>query len=57
MILFGQVIVSSDEVIYLYAGYDWRHNAFRAGQVASAIGRATVPRAALDAWLDTLPQP
>jgi hypothetical protein len=36
---------------------DWRHNAFKKGQVRSAIGRATLPRKELDDWLVTLPQP
>jgi hypothetical protein len=57
MIVFGAVIVSEDELVWLYSGSDWRHNAFKAGEVSSSIGRATLPRAELDAWLETLPQP
>jgi sialidase-1 len=56
MMLFGSVVVTAEEVVWLYSGYDWRHNAFRKGQVASAIGRATLPLHVLDAWLDRLPQ-
>jgi hypothetical protein len=57
MILFGRTVEAEDELVWLYSGYDWRHNAFRKGQVSSAIGRATLPLAELDAWLATLPQP
>jgi hypothetical protein len=57
MIVFGSIVMNDDEVTWLYSGYDWRHNAFRRGEVSSAIGRAVLPRSALDAWLDTLPQP
>jgi hypothetical protein len=57
MILFGSVIPMKDEFVWVYSGYNWRHNAFKKGEVASAIGRATLPRAALDTWLDSLPQP
>ena len=57
MILFGSVIPMKDEFVWIYSGYDWRHNAFRNGEVASAIGRATLSRDSLDRWLDTLPQP
>jgi hypothetical protein len=57
MIVFGRIAMSEDEVIWLYSGYNWRHNAFRRGEDSSAIGRAVLPKAALDAWLDTLPQP
>lgn len=57
MILFGSVVVTNDEVVWLYSGYDWRHNAFRKGEVSSSIGRAAISRAELDAWLGALPQP
>jgi hypothetical protein len=57
MILFGSVVLTAEELIWLYSGYNWRHNAFRKGEVGSAIGRATLPRGELDAWLETLPQP
>jgi hypothetical protein len=57
MILFGNVIPMKDEIVWIYSGYNWRHNAFKKGEVASAIGRATLPRPALDTWLDSLPQP
>lgn len=55
MIVFGRMVIDADEVVWLYAGYNVRHNA--TGNVSSAIGRATLPRRELDAWLDTLPQP
>ena len=57
MILFGDLTLTDDELIWLYAGSDWRHNAFQSGQVTTAIGRAALPRKELDAWLDSLPQP
>jgi hypothetical protein len=57
MILFGRVVVTDEELIWLYSGSDWRHNAFKAGEVTSAIGRATLPRADLERWLDSLPKP
>ena len=57
MILFGSVLLTDDQVVWLYSGYDWRHNGFRNGEVGSSIGRATIRRAELDAWVDTLPQP
>ena len=57
MILFGSLTISKEELVWLYSGYNWRHNGFRKGEVASAIGRATLPLSELDAWLATLPQP
>jgi hypothetical protein len=57
MILFGDVVATEDELIWLYSGYDWRHNAFKQGEVNSCIGRASLPLSELDAWLDSLPQP
>jgi sialidase-1 len=57
MIVFGRVIMHGDELVLLYGGMDWRHNAFKKGAVGSAIGRATLPRAGLDAWIESLPQP
>jgi hypothetical protein len=57
MILFGDAVTTDDELVWLYSGYDWRHNAFRKGEVGSCIGRATLPLRELDAWLDSLPQP
>jgi len=57
MILFGDVVVTDDELIWLYSGYDWRHNAFMKGRVSSSIGRAMLPLRELDGWLDSLPQP
>jgi hypothetical protein len=57
MIVFGSLVVTDAEVVWLYSGYDRRHNAFREGEVASAIGRATLPLAELDAWLESLPRP
>jgi hypothetical protein len=57
MILFGDVATTDDELVWLYSGYDWRHNAFRKGEVGSCVGRATLPLRDLDAWLDSLPQP
>jgi len=57
MILFGSVVVTDQEIIWLYSGYDWRHNAFKKGEVSSAIGRAVLPRQELDAWLSSLPNP
>jgi hypothetical protein len=57
MIVFGNLVMNGEDLIYLYGGSDWRHNAFKAGEVQTAIGRAILPRAELDAWLDTLPAP
>jgi sucrose-6-phosphate hydrolase SacC (GH32 family) len=57
MMLFGSVVVMDDEVVWLYSGYDWRHNAFKKGEVGSAIGRAVLPRGELDEWLASLPTP
>ena len=57
MILFGSVVVTDQEIIWLYSGYDWRHSAFKKGEVSSAIGRAVLPRQELDAWLSSLPNP
>ena len=57
MIVFGDVTMSEGELVWLYAGSDWRHNAFRRAKVTTAIGRATLPLKELDAWLDSLPQP
>jgi hypothetical protein len=57
MILFGSVVALKDELVWIYSGYDWRHNAFKNGEVSASIGRATLARRELDAWLDTLPQP
>jgi hypothetical protein len=57
MIVFGAITLTSDELIWLYTGANWRHNAFRRGAVSSSIGRAVLPRRELDAWLDSLPQP
>jgi len=57
MIVLGGVVASDKELIWLFAGSDWRHNAFKPGKVRTCIGRATLKAAALDAWLDTLPQP
>ena len=57
MIVFGRVIVAGDELIWLYFGSNWRHNASKQGAVASSIGRAVLPRRELDAWLETLPRP
>jgi hypothetical protein len=57
MILFGSIALTDDQVIWLYSGYNWRHNAFKKGAVASAIGRAVLPRKELDKWLDGLASP
>lgn len=57
MILFGALAESGEELVWLYSGSNWRHNAFRAGEVSTCIGRATLSLRELDAWLDTLPQP
>ena len=57
MIVFGDVTIREGELVWLYAGSDWRHNAFRRERVTTAIGRATLPLKELDAWLDSLPQP
>ncbi|MDB5320253.1 MAG: nanB [Phycisphaerales bacterium] len=57
MLLFGSVVVTAEEVVWMYSGYDWRHNAFKKGEVGSAIGRAVLPRKELDSWLDTLAAP
>jgi hypothetical protein len=57
MIVFGTIVMQGDEIIWIYSGMNWRHNAFKKGEVHSAIGRATLPRKELDAWLDSLPQP
>jgi hypothetical protein len=57
MMLFGSVVLTADEVIWLYSGYDWRHNAFKKGEVGAAVGRAVMPRGELDAWVETLAKP
>jgi hypothetical protein len=57
MILFGDVVMQPDELIWIYSGMDWRHNAFKKGEIRSCIGRATLPRKELEEWLGTLPQP
>jgi hypothetical protein len=57
MILFGALTETRDELVWLYSGAEWRHNAFKKGTVGSCIGRATLPLAELDAWLEALPQP
>jgi hypothetical protein len=57
MIVFGSVVESGDELIWLYAGSNWRHNAYDAKSSVSAIGRATLPLRELDHWLNSLPQP
>ncbi len=57
MILFGAIAVTDSEIVWLYSGYDWRHNAFARSSSTSSIGRATLPRRELDAMLATLPQP
>jgi hypothetical protein len=57
MIVFGDVTITDDEIVWLYGGSDWRHNEFKKRNVTSAIGRATLTRKELDAWLDALPQP
>ena len=57
MIVFGSVIESGDELVWLYGGSDWRHNAHDPKTSTSAIGRATLPLRELDEWLDSLPKP
>jgi hypothetical protein len=57
MIVFGAIAMTEKDLIWLYAGSDWRHNAYVKGKSRSCVGRATVPLAELDEWLDTLPQP
>jgi sialidase-1 len=57
MILFGSVAVTDTQIVWLYSGYNWRHNAFAKRNVTTSIGRATLPRRQLDMWLATLPQP
>jgi len=57
MIVFGAIVMTDDELIWLYSGSNWRHNAFKLGKVRSCIGRASVSRKDLEAWLATLPQP
>ncbi|HEX8520638.1 MAG TPA: sialidase family protein [Tepidisphaeraceae bacterium] len=57
MIVFGSLKMIAGELVYLYSGNSWRHNAFKRGRVKSAIGRATIALSELDAWLETLPQP
>jgi hypothetical protein len=58
MIVFGDIIQTPDELVWLYSGNDWRHNEYaKKDKGRSCIGRATVPRKDLDAWLATLPQP
>jgi|GEM_PF-1506162 len=57
MIVFGGVAVTADEVVWLYSGYDRRHNAVKRGETGAAIGRAAMPLAELDRWLGTLAKP
>ena len=57
MIVFGSVVVSGDEVAWLYTGYDRRHNAFKAGEVGAAVGRGVIARAELDRWVEGLAKP
>lgn len=57
MIVFGSLAISDGELVYLHTGYNARHNGFRKGEVTGAIGRAVIPLAELDAWLNTLPEP
>jgi hypothetical protein len=57
MMLFGSVVVGEEDVVWLYSGYDWRHNAFKKGEVGSAIGRAVILKAELDAWVASLAKP
>jgi hypothetical protein len=57
MMLFGSFVVTAEEIVWMYSGYDWRHNAFKKGEVGAAIGRAVLPRTELDAWVQTLPAP
>jgi hypothetical protein len=57
MILFGNLAWSGDEIVWLYSGANWRHNAYKQGEVTTAIGRATLTRKELDAWVDSLPRP
>ena len=45
----GSVVMNGDEVIWTYRGSD--------GKSDVAVGRATLSRKELDAWLDSLPQP
>lgn len=54
MIVFGDLEINGDELVWLYAGANWRHNGFRKGEVRTCIGRATVPLTELDAWVRTL---
>jgi sialidase-1 len=50
MVIFGDTVQTGDELVALYSGT-------RAGDSPSINGRATLPLAELDAWLDSLPQP
>ena len=57
MILFGSVVVTDDEIVWMYSGYDWRHNQFKKAEMGSGIGRAVLARKELDGWLATLAAP
>jgi hypothetical protein len=57
MILFGSVVVTDDEIVWMYSGYDWRHNQFKEAEMTSGIGRAVLTRKELDGWLGTLATP
>jgi sialidase-1 len=54
-ILCGDVTKAADELICVYRGSNQRHDGFPEDNAPA--GRATLPLAKLDAWLDSLPQP
>jgi len=54
MIVFGDLELVGDELVWLYSGSDWRHNQHADQYVRTCIGRATVPLRELDRWVDSL---
>ena len=50
MIVFGRMNLVGDEVVWFHEASGCRHNRF----TGSGIGRASLPLAELDEWVDSL---
>jgi hypothetical protein len=54
MILFGDTQIVGEELIWLYAGSDWKHNDYASPEVSTRVGYAALSLRELDAWVASL---
>jgi hypothetical protein len=48
LILFGDTQIVGEELVWLYAGANWRHNDFARPDVSTRVGCASLPLCELD---------